>query len=389
MRLAVYCDFPYRRYQGRVYAGQAFVVFLLSLSEFVEHLILIGRIDPEDAPWHFPLSDRASYQPLPHYEQMSEPLSVISALGRSVRRFWRVLDEVDTVWLFGPNPLAILFALLAMARGREVVLGVRQDYLAYVRNRHPGRWHLQFVALLLNGVFRLLARRCAVVAVGPTVAGQYGAARRLLATSVVLVSERDLLRDGEPPASSPGQELVVLSVGRLDDEKNPLLLADVLALLDQDGRPWRMVVCGEGPLEGPLRDRLRMCGVEDHVELRGFVPAGPALHALYRSSDFLLHVSLTEGVPQVLFEAFAAGLPVVATDVGSVAAVAGDAALLVPASDPQSAAAALRRLAEDPALRLGMVEAGLHIARAHTREAQSRQVVDFIESDSEPTHVPR
>jgi glycosyltransferase involved in cell wall biosynthesis len=379
LRLAVYCDFPYRRYRGRTYAGQAFVVFLLGLTELVDQLVLIGRIDPTDAPWHFALPDEVSYRPLPHYERMSEPLGVLGALGRSVQRFWRVLDEVDAVWLFGPNPLAILFALLAMTRGRQVALGVRQDYLAYVRNRHPGGRHLQFGALLLDRAFRLLARRCAVVAVGPTVAGQYAAARRLLATSVVLVGEEDVLREGEPPASSRGQELVVLSVGRLDGEKNPLLLADVLAELRKDGRPWRMIVCGEGPLEQPLRDRLRMRGVDDErVELRGFVPAGPALRETYASSDFLLHVSLTEGVPQVLFEAFAAGLPVVATDVGGVAAVAGDAALLVAPNDPIAAAAALRRLAEDSELRQAMAQSGLRIARAHTREAQCRQVVEFI-----------
>jgi glycosyltransferase involved in cell wall biosynthesis len=378
LRLAVYCDFPYRRHEGRVYAGQAFVVFLLGLSEMVEHLVLIGRLDPLDAPWHFPLSDAATYQPLPHYEQMSEPLSVLGALGRSVRSFWRVLDNVDTVWLFGPNPLAILFALLAMARRRQVALGVRQDYLAYVRNRHPGRRRLQLGARLLDGAFRLLARRCAVVAVGPTVAEQYAGAQRLLATSVVLVGERELLHDGEPPAASPGQDLVVLSVGRLDDEKNPLLLADVLAGLGQDGRRWRMIVCGEGPLEGQLRERLRAYGVEDRVELRGFVPAGPALRVLYRGSDFLLHVSRTEGVPQVLFEAFAAGLPVVATDVGSVAAIAGDAVLLVAPDDAQASAGALRQLADDRELCTRLVTSGLEIARGHTREEQCRQVVEFL-----------
>ena len=276
----------------------------------------------------------------------------------------------------------ILFALLAFARRRRVVLGVRQDYIPYVRNRHPGRRGLLFGALLIDRAFRLLARRCLVVAVGPAVARQYTGARRLLATNVVLVGEDELLDTDAPPAASPGEELVVLSVGRLDDEKNPLLLADVLADLRQDGRPWRMVICGEGPLEDRLRERLAAFGLDDHVGLRGFVPAGPALRAFYRGSDFLLHVSHTEGVPQVLFEAFAAGLPVVATDVGGVGAVVEDAALLVAPNDPLAAAAALRRLAEDSALCHTMVQAGLRIARVHTREAQCRQVVEFIGSSS-------
>lgn len=378
MRLTVYCDFPYRRAGDRVYAGQAFVLFLLGIGELVEHLTLVGRLDPVQAPWHFALPAGASYEPLPHYESVAQPLTILRALGESVRRFWRVLDETDTVWLFGPNPLAILFALLALLRGRRVALGVRQDYVVYVRNRHPANRRLQLLARVLDGAFRLLARRCAVVAVGPTVAAQYGAARSLLAANVVLVGEQDLIGPDDPPAASPGEEFVVLSVGRLDDEKNPLLLADVLAGLPQGQRRWRMVICGDGPLEGALRERLRAHGVEDRAELLGFVPAGPALRELYRHSDLFLHVSFTEGVPQVLFEAFAAGLPTVATDVGGVAAAGGAAALLIPPDDAPAAIAALERLADDAELRARMVTEGLKIARRYTREEQCRLVAEFL-----------
>jgi glycosyltransferase involved in cell wall biosynthesis len=388
LRLAVYCDFPYRQHEGRVYAGQAFLIFLLGLSELVEHLALVGRLDPLDAPWHFPVSEGTEFHPLPHYERMSDPLRVFGVLGRSVRSFWRALDDVDTVWLFGPHPLAILFALLAMARGRRVALGVRQDYIPYVRNRHPGRRGLLAGAQLIDRAFRALARCSAVVAVGPTVAEQYTTARRLLAINVVLVGASELLGEDDPPAASTAEELVVLSVGRLDDEKNPLLLADVLAELQRDGRRWSMVVCGEGPLEGRLRERVHSYGLDDRVELRGFVAAGPALRALYRGSDFLLHVSFTEGVPQVLFEAFAAGLPVVATDVGSVAAVAGDAALLVAPDDAQAAAVALRRLADDRELRARLLDRGLKIAREHTREEQCRRVAEFLSAGSSCRRLP-
>ena len=72
---------------------------------------------------------------------------------------------------------------------------------------------------------------------------------------------------------------------------------------------------------------------------------------LYRSSHAFLHVSWTEGLPQTLFEAFAAGLPVVATAVGGVPAAVGDAALLVEPGDADPPAAELLRLAGDEALR--------------------------------------
>ena len=126
------------------------------------------------------------------------------------------------------------------------------------------------------------------------------------------------------------------------------MLADVAARLGDD---WRLIVCGEGPLEDELRARIDALGVADRVELRGYLPLDGGLMDLYRSADAFLHVSWTEGVPQVLLEAFAAGTPVVATAVGGVPEAVGEAALLIPPGDPDAAARALGRLASEPGLR--------------------------------------
>ena len=385
-RVAVYCDFPYRRHEGRVYAEQAFASFLAGVSDALAErsgqLALIGRLDPKEERWHFEVPERVRFVPLPHYPSLSSPGRVLAALARSIGRFWRALEDVDTVWLFGPNPLAVAFALAALARRRRVALGVRQEYMSYVRNRHPGKRWVQGAALLLDGAFRLLSRRSSVVAVGPALADRYAGSRRLLDVSVALVGERDVLGDSDPLAHSPGDEVAVLSVGRLDNEKNPLLLADALAeLCAENGQPhenWRLTVCGDGPLEQPLRERLRRRGVAERAKLCGFVPAGPELHRMYRTSDLFLHASHTEGVPQVLFEAFAAGLPVVATDVGGVAATAQGAALLIPPDDPGAAAAALRNLASDEQLRERLARAGLRIVREHTLERECGRVAEFL-----------
>ena len=112
---------------------------------------------------------------------------------------------------------------------------------------------------------------------------------------------------------------------------------------------WSSV--GEGPLAEPLQARLGELGLEEHAETRGYVPIDGGLLDLYRSSHAFLHVSLTEGVPQVLIEAFASGVPVVATAVGGVAEAAGDAALLIPPRDAPAAVQALAQIAGGAELR--------------------------------------
>jgi glycosyltransferase involved in cell wall biosynthesis len=195
---------------------------------------------------------------------------------------------------------------------------------------------------------------------------------------------------GTPAAHDhAGGDLTVLSVGRLDQEKNPLMLADVLARLAADDDRWRLVVCGEGDLAAALAARLEQLGVATRAELRGYVPMGEALLGLYRTSDVMLHVSWTEGFPQVLVEAFATGLPVVATAVGGVAAGVGAAALLIPPGDPDAAAAALRRIATDSELRSRLVAAGIERARALTLEAQTARLASFLVEDGLPARAAR
>ena len=235
--------------------------------------------------------------------------------------------------------MSIVIATMGVLRGKRVVLGVRQDSRAYVRRRHPGRRAFGLAADIMQAAFKALARRCPIAVVGADLAEQFPDARELQPFHVSLVADADV-RSEDPPARGRFARRI-LTVGRLDAEKNPLLLAEAMARLRADGAlhpPWRLDVYGEGPLEPELTRKIEELGLQDVVTLRGYVGIDAGLREAYERADAFLHVSWTEGMPQVLIEAFAARLPTVATDVGGVAALADDAALLVPAGDAQAVA---------------------------------------------------
>ncbi|MFN2629830.1 MAG: glycosyltransferase [Gaiellaceae bacterium] len=379
MRLLVYTDYVYRQVGESVYGERAFASFLGALTSCVDQLTVVGRLDPAEGATHYPLPAAARFVGLPHYESLTRPGAVTASLGRSLRRFWRALDDADRVWLLGPYPHAVVFAVLSLARRRRVILGVRQEFPGYIRSRRPGRRWMHVAADVLESVWRGLARFCPVIVVGPDLAARYGHARRLLEITVSLISSADIAAaEASAPPWNEGGPLRLLSVGRLDHEKNPLLLADVLARLRSADPRWRLVICGEGGLEDALVARLKELDVGDYAELAGYVPFHAGLLELYRSSHVFLHVSLTEGMPQVLVEAFASGVPVVATAVGGVPQAAGDAALLIPPEDADAAVAAIRRLASEADLRRRLVEAGRGAARQHTIESEISRICMFI-----------
>ena len=379
MRVGVYTDYSYSYDGESYYSERAFFTFITRLAGMVDSLVLFGRLNPQPGRSHYRVPDGMDFVPLPYYESQADARAAVQAMMRSLKAFWTSLDKVDVVWLLGPHPLAIVFAALAALRRKRVVLGVRQDMPVYTRSRHPGKRWMMGAAYVLEWAFRLMARVFPVVVVGPQLASNYRHARRVLALSVSLVGE-DQIVDPQEAAHRVwnGGELRVLTVSRLETEKNPLMLADVLARLRAQDPRFRLLVCGEGPLEGDLRARLAELGVADHADLLGYVPITDGLLDVYRSSHAFLHVSWTEGLPQTLFEAFAAGLPVVATAVGGVPAAVGQSALLVDPGDADAPAEQLKRLADDPALRGHLIESGVERVRSHTLEAESRRVVEFF-----------
>jgi glycosyltransferase involved in cell wall biosynthesis len=378
VRLLAFTDYVYHEQGGRIYAERAFALFLVGLRAHADELTIVGRLAPSGARSHYPLPSDVRFVPLAYYSDLTRPLAVGRSLVRSVRGFWRALDDSDCVWLLGPYPHAIVFAALVKLRRRRLVLGVRQDFPAYIRSRRPNRRWMHYGADVMETAWRILARRCAVVVVGAELAHHYSHAAELLEVTVSLISTEDIEAGERAAARSYDGPLQLLSVGRIDREKNPLLLVEVLALLSRRNPRWRLVVCGEGPLSEELVEQLDRRGLADRARVTGYVPLHDGLLELYRSSHVFLHVSLTEGMPQVITEAFASGVPVVATAVGGVPEAAGGAALLIGPDDAAAAAHAVTRVVADAELRTTLVNSGFARVRNRTREAEIARVAEFI-----------
>jgi glycosyltransferase involved in cell wall biosynthesis len=382
-RLGIYFELPFRRDEDGFSTHVPFVRFVLALRPHFDRLVLIGRVDPEPGRGPYAVPDDVEVAPLPHYASLRDTTGILSTLPAALRAIWGSLGRVDAVWAIGPVPTSIPVAVLGLARKKRVVLGVRRDLPRYVSHRLGGRrWAPALVAAyVLEALFRLLARRIPTVAVGADLARLYSAGTApVLELAVSLVSEADVLTLSDGTRSPDiGDPVELLSVGRLDPEKAPEILLEALTLLEKRAKGrYRLTIVGDGQLENELRTDAERFG--DAVRFRGHVANGPELFELYRASDVFVHVARTEGLPQVLTEAQASGLPIVATDVGGVRAGLGGGAeaLLVPPGDPDALAAAIARLASDDELRAGFRELGIMKAGTLTLERQAARTAAFI-----------
>jgi glycosyltransferase involved in cell wall biosynthesis len=138
--------------------------------------------------------------------------------------------------------------------------------------------------------------------------------------------------------------------------KGHATLFAALANLRRSNVPVHCMLFGTGPLQEELEAMVAELELGDAVEFAGFVPQ-ERLHTSYRAGQFAAVVlasrsageRMMEGVPSALLEAMAFGVPVVATDSGSIREVLDDrSGLLVPADDPNRLAAALFNVYLDP-----------------------------------------
>ena len=173
-----------------------------------------------------------------------------------------------------------------------------------------------------------------------------------------------LFHPGEPSVDSTK---TVLFVGNLLPVKNPDLLLRAFAKLSA---PARLVIAGKGPLRPQLEAQVATLGIANRVEFLG-PQLAPQIAEQMRRADVLCMSSLNEGLPNVVIEAMASGLPVVATDVGGIHEVidAPWKGTLVPSGDEAALTRALNVALAQPLDRQRIASYGQTLSWQSTAEA--------------------
>jgi glycosyltransferase involved in cell wall biosynthesis len=210
------------------------------------------------------------------------------------------------------------------------------------------------MARVLRSAERVIALNEAQVL---TLTGRYGVRRdriRVIPNGVPITVD-----EGSPaPEHDEAGPLRLLFVGRLSPQKN---LSRLLAAMSLVSEPVELDIVGDGTERRSVEDEVARRQLTN-VRLLG-ARHDEALMDCYRRAQALVLTSDHEGMPLVLLEAMAAGLPVVATDVPGVGETLERAGLLV-SPDPAAVAEAIDRLARDPELRAKLSRLGRERAAA-------------------------
>ncbi len=290
---------------------------------------------------------------------------IARASGRVARFISQVVHpEVDGVFIFTSAGLSFVekgtMALLAAALGKRVLLGPRSGLLlddlqrsAFMRRFIPFVLHRCDVVICQGASWqetfeRLLAlpaERCAIVPNWLEVDSlQNVAANRRFAAPLTFVI-----------------------MGRLEVWKGIFDLLEAIALQREALQECRFVLCGGGSELEPAQQRAAELGIAHLCEFRGWL-AGEAKEEVWRRGHVLVLPSHREGMPNAVLEGMAAGLAIIATQVGGVPDILVDdsVGVLVPARDPAALGRAMAALASAPERAAVLAHnARAHVARHH------------------------
>ncbi|MEJ5250301.1 MAG: glycosyltransferase family 4 protein [Armatimonadota bacterium] len=383
-RLGIYyATACYSDEQGRYYTSPGLGIYLQLLNRmFPFEVVLVAPVTRQPLPhlkYSLPESRVAVYE-LPYFETFVGAVRVRNQLIKRMRKFFSQ-HAVDVMWLRYPGAYATELWLKCRRLGipcfYEAVGDTVQQFELLAKTK-PLVGHIQLlVARWHEWEMRRIATTTPCIAVAPSLA-------RKLGNQVVWFPASTLTQDDFFYRRDTCQNPIiqVLFVGGFVRMKSVETLIDAIGIMQQQNLPVYLNLVGDGELRRSLQQRAQNTLKPHSFRFHGYITDRQKLLTIYRQSDIFAMSSLTEGFPRVILEAFANGLPVVATNVAGVPDIVkhGESGLLVQPLEPGLLAASIQRVIEDAQLRQRVIAGGYEIARVYTAEAFLSQVISFVHS---------
>ncbi len=281
------------------------------------------------------------------FQVLTLPAGTIGDIG-ALSRLVRYVRNQSTALICAHGYQADAFGMLA-ARWCRIPIA------CFLRGWTREDWRVRAYERLDRALLPLATR---IVCLSRTQASEIGL-RRSLASKIRLVSNavevRSISAEDRTEARRrlrlrlglPNESPVVASAGRLSPEKGTAYFLRAIPMISRSFPAAHFVVFGSGPLRAELEELAQTLGLGTTVRFAGFAND---FAELLPGIDLMVNPALSEVMPNAVLESMAAAVPVVATDVGGVAEIAGPekAIALVPTGDPAAIARAVSELLRDP-----------------------------------------
>lgn len=377
MRLTLFYAARFYQRDGRVFVQPAYGKYVEALAAKVDELVLCGPVADHPVPGSgLELrSPNIEVVGLPYYQR---DVGALKVLPGSLRGISRALEGADLASIMLPLGVMgpVIFAQAAR-HGVPLFLHVVGDLREQWSPEDYGRAMKGLLGLVVEGLElaqqRMIDSTFTFAQGTGLIEKHNGGPRRIVEAMETTIGAEDVRSEGRTWKAGCPQ---LLYAGNLIRPKGVHVLLEALADLRDRGRSFTLDVLGTGPYEEELKALAKELELDDTVKFRGFQDL-PGVLTHMDQADVFVFPSFGEGMPRVLLEAMARGLPIIATDVGGIGGVIEDGrnGRLIPPGSPDALAAAVSALTQDAETWEKFSGAGLATAMDHTMDRYAELMV--------------
>jgi glycosyltransferase involved in cell wall biosynthesis len=397
--LGVLYHMPFwRDAEGRLWEAEgSFARYVDSLAPYFDEVVVSAPMfDRPQASGSRVRSGNVRLRALPYFPG---PRQFYPMLPRVYGRLRSWVAECDVIHLRVPSPAAYFAFRIARQLEKPIFLLVVGDYLALLPHlpyrgvkKRLFAWYVAFEEWAL----RRMTTQALTFANGSALREKHEAqGATVFETKTTTLNISDVASRQDTCQSA---QVRLLTVSRIDPRKGLRVLPEAVAALVGAGCDVTLDIVG--PTIGQIGDEEKAAieadaarlGVADRVRLTGAIALDQLITA-YRDYDlFVLPTRPGEGVPRVLMEAMANGLPVITTRVSGIGSLVthGQNGIVIDESSADAVARAVRLLIDQPSVRREVIQGGYKTARGHTLERQAAQMMRIVSEQLRlPIRAPR
>ena len=303
-----------------------------------DEVIIVARVNPVDQvenSWQRVDGERIKFFELPYYIGPAQMVRKLPQLVKAINQ----IAQLDAHFILRvPSILGALLSRRLERNGKPYAIEVVGDPEDVFTKDNFKSKLVKIYNFIFSTVLKKQCKKAKAVAyvTKRTLQQKYPPIANAMSTNYSSIEMSDNFYSEIKPAKAKGETKHLLFIGSLSQTYKGLhVLLDALGKQMSKDINWQLDVIGDGSFRNDYEQQVERLGVKDQVQFHGYISDRKAIYEFFRASDLYVLPSLTEGLPRVVIEAMATGLPVVASRVGGVPELIEECALVTPGNSQE------------------------------------------------------
>ncbi len=294
------------------------------------------------------------------------------------------IKQSNAVMVMHDDFLGLITLLQVRRQKKPHLLFLGGNQVEVVRNKYTGlkRWGAIFLARLFEKIDQYwMDRGLTVLVTGREMIERLSApGRRIYPYFTSLILEEEIIF--RKPRDISLNFVNILYAGFLTENKGVHILLQAFAKFREKyhATEAKLHIAGDGYFRPKLEEICQQLKITENVIFHGFIGDKEKLKQLFLNSDLFVLPSKSEGIPKVLLEAMAYGVPILTTNVGGIPDIIQNEVngLMVPPNSVEELENGMIKILNNQKLRQSLIKGGYAFIREHTKEKQAKRIVEYL-----------